>query len=304
MLRSALMWLAANQQAEQMVRGSRITRPLINRFVAGEDLDDALEHIRQIRSLGLMVTLDLLGENVADEAAAQAAHDAYIGIIGRLKASDVDPNISIKLTMIGLDLDEESTWQRLQSIVGHAAEVDGFVRVDMEGSPYTEQTLALFRRVHDLYPANVGIVLQSMLYRTDRDLEEMIERKARVRLVKGAYSEPETVAYPQKSEVDAAYRRHVERLLDAGTYPAIATHDESILLMARGYAERMGIARDRFEFQMLYGVRRDLQQQLGDAGYNMRVYVPFGTSWYPYFMRRLAERPANVLFVMRSLRHD
>lgn len=301
MLRSTLMWLAGNHQAEEMVRGSRITRPLIDRFVAGENLDEALDRVLNIRSQGMTVTLDKLGENVSSPAEAQAAADAYIGIIGRLQQSGIDANISIKLTMIGLDLDEEATWQRLRAVVERAAAAGGFVRVDMEGSPYTEPTLALFRRIHDLHPDNVGIVLQSMLYRTERDVEEMIERRARVRLVKGAYNEPETVAFPHKSEVDAAYRRQVERLLDAGNYPAIATHDESILLMARGYAERMGIGKDRFEFQMLYGVRRDLQRQLADAGYNMRVYVPFGTSWYPYFMRRLAERPANVLFVGRNL---
>lgn len=301
MLRSALMWLAGNQQAERIVRGSPLTRPLIDRFVAGEDLDAALGHVRTIRARGELVTLDKLGENVSSDAEAQAAADTYVDIIGRLQRDGMTPNISIKLTMLGLDLDEEATWRRLQAVVGRAAEAGGFVRVDMEGSPYTEQTLALFRRIHDLHPESVGIVLQSMLYRTERDVEEMIERRARVRLVKGAYNEPETVAYPHKSDVDAAYRRQVERLLDAGNYPAIATHDEAILSVARGYAERMGIGTERFEFQMLYGVRRDLQQQLADAGYNVRVYVPFGTSWYPYFMRRLAERPANVLFIARNL---
>lgn len=301
MLRSTFMWLAGNQQAEQVVRGSRITRPLIDRFVAGDDLDEALGHVRKIREQGMMVTLDKLGENVSSPAEAQAAADTYLAIIGRLQQEGIDPNISIKLTMLGLDLDEDATWERLQAVVGRAAEAGGFVRIDMEGSPYTDQTLALFRRIHDLHPANVGIVLQSMLYRTERDVEEMIERGARVRIVKGAYNEPETVAFPHKSEVDAAYRRQVERLLEAGNYPAIATHDESVIRMARGYAERMGIDKDRFEFQMLYGVRRDLQKQLVDAGYNMRVYVAYGTSWYPYFMRRLAERPANVFFLARNL---
>ncbi|HAX24633.1 MAG TPA: proline dehydrogenase family protein [Thermomicrobiales bacterium] len=301
MLRSTLMWLAGNQQSEKMVRGCRVTRSLIDRFVAGENLDEALGRVRDIHSHGQHTTLDLLGENVSSAADAQAAADAYVQIIGRLRESGFDPNISIKLTMIGLDLDEGATWERLQTIVGRAADLGGFVRVDMEGSAYTEQTLALFRRIHDLHPEHVGIVLQAMLYRTERDVDEMIERRARVRLVKGAYNEPETVAFPLKGDVDAAYRRHLERLLETGTYPAIATHDESILRVARGYAGRMGIGKERFEFQMLYGVRRDLQQQLADDGYNMRVYVPFGTSWYPYFMRRLAERPANVLFVARNV---
>ena len=176
-----------------------------------------------------------------------------------------------------------------------------FVRVDMEGSDYTERTLGLFRRVHDLYPKAVGIVLQSYLYRTDRDLDEMIERGARVRIVKGAYKEPETVAYPHKSDVDAAFRRHIERLLEDGNYPAIATHDEAIIRMTQGYALRMGVERSRFEFQMLYGIGRERQSALAAAGHNVRVYVPYGTSWYPYFMRRLAERPANVLFILRQV---
>ncbi|MCC6936032.1 MAG: proline dehydrogenase family protein [Thermomicrobiales bacterium] len=301
MLRAMLMWLAGNQRMERIVRGSRLTRPLIVRFIAGEDLDDALVQIRSILARRQTVTLDLLGENVATQDAAQAAADAYLGVLDRLHAENLDVNISIKLTMLGLDLDEDTTWERLRTIVGRAADMGGFVRIDMEGSPYTERTLALFRRIHDLHAEHVGIVLQSMLYRTETDLEEMIARKARVRIVKGAYQEPETIAYPRKADVDAAYRRHVERLLEAGTYPAIATHDEAMLDLVRGQVRSGRVTTDQFEFQMLYGVRRDLQQQLANEGYGMRVYVPYGTSWYPYFMRRLAERPANVFFLLRQL---
>ncbi|MCO5178358.1 MAG: proline dehydrogenase family protein [Thermomicrobiales bacterium] len=301
MLRAMLMWLAGNQRMERIVRGSRLTRPLITRFIAGEDLDEALVQIRSILARRQQVTLDLLGENVSSQAAAQAAADAYLAVLERLHSEQLDVHISIKLTMLGLDLDEDTTWQRLQAIVGRASEMGGFVRIDMEGSPYTERTLALFRRIHDLHGEHVGIVLQSMLYRTETDLEEMIERTARVRIVKGAYQEPETIAYPRKADVDAAYRRHVERLLEAGTFPAIATHDEAMLDLVRGQVRSGRVTTEQFEFQMLYGVRRDLQQKLADEGYGMRVYVPYGTSWYPYFMRRLAERPANVFFLARQL---
>jgi proline dehydrogenase len=300
-LRAAMLWLAGNARAEELVRRTPFARPLVNRFVAGEDSDAALATVRALDERGLRYTLDLLGENAADEARAAAAEQAYLALLERIQATGLPGNISIKLTMLGLDVAEASAWEKLEAIVRRADELGMFVRVDMEGSPYTERTLALFRRIHDLYPKAVGIVLQSYLYRTDRDLDEMIARGARVRIVKGAYKEPETVAYPHKSDVDDAFRRHIERLLDCGNYPAIATHDDAVIGMTKGYALRMGIDRSRFEFQMLYGIRRDRQEALAAEGYNLRVYVPYGTSWYPYFMRRLAERPANLLFVARQL---
>jgi proline dehydrogenase len=300
-LRSTMLWLAGNPQAEGLVRKLPVTRLLVERFVAGEDLETAIGHVREINRQGMHVSLDLLGESVREEAQARAACEAYIGILDRINETGVDSNISIKLTMLGLDISEESAWEKLEQIVSHADRLGNFVRIDMESSAYTERTLAMFRRIHDRYPKAVGIVLQSYLYRTDRDVEEMIERRARVRIVKGAYREPVTVAYPHKADVDEAFCRHIEMLLDRGNYPAIATHDEAAITVARGYATRMNIDRSRFEFQMLYGVRRDLQEQLAREGYNVRVYVPYGTSWYPYFMRRLAERPANLLFVVRSL---
>lgn len=300
-LRAAMLWLAGNARAEELVRRAPLSRPLVNRFVAGEDAEAALATARALHERGLSYTLDLLGENAAEEARAAEAGRAYLALLERIQASGLPGNISIKLTMLGLDISDVSAWEKLEAIVRRADELGMFVRVDMEGSAYTERTLGLFRRVHDLYPKSVGIVLQSYLYRTDRDLDEMIERRARVRIVKGAYKEPETVAYPHKSDVDDAFRRHIERLLDGGNYPAIATHDEAMIGMTKGYALRMGIDRSRFEFQMLYGIRRDRQNALAAEGYNMRVYVPYGTSWYPYFMRRLAERPANVLFIARQL---
>jgi proline dehydrogenase len=299
-----MLWLAGNPRAEGLVRQLPISQPLVDRFVAGEEVEDALTTATALNHRGLHYTLDLLGENAANSDQAIAAGRTYVALLDRIQAANLPGNISIKLTMLGLDTSDELAWENLVAIVHRASELDMFVRVDMEGSPYTERTLALFRKAHDLYPDSVGIVLQSYLYRTDSDLEEMIARRARVRIVKGAYKEPETVAYPHKSDVDTAFRRHIERLLDAGNYPAIATHDEAIIRMTKGYALRMGIDRSRFEFQMLYGIRRERQAELASEGYNMRVYIPYGTSWYPYFMRRLAERPANVLFVLRQLFRD
>jgi proline dehydrogenase len=204
--------------------------------------------------------------------------------------------------VIGLDIADDLVWDNVEAIVRQAAQHDNFVRIDMEGSAYTERTLSIFRRIHDLYPSAVGIVLQSYLYRTDRDLEEIIERRARVRIVRGAYNEPDWVAWPRKSDVDERFKAHIMRLLVAGCYPAIATHDERMIRGAQRYARRKEIDPARFEFQMIYGVRRDLQEAISREGYNMRIYVPFGRSWFPYFMRRLAERPANLLFVLRQLR--
>jgi len=300
-LRSGMLWLARNEQAEDLVRRSGVSRALVKRFVAGEDLSTALDRTLGINAQGMDASLDLLGESVEDEAAARAAADTYVDVLDQIQAAGVRSNISIKLTMLGLDISEEMAWGNLRRIVVHAGERGNFVRIDMEGSAYTERTLALFRRIHDEFPEAVGIVLQSYLYRTDSDVEEMIARRARVRIVKGAYNEPETVAYPHKSDVDAAFRRHIKLLIRSGNYPAIATQDEAMLRGAKLYADGIGVGQERFEFQMLYGVRRDLQEAIAAEGYNMRVYVPFGTMWYPYFMRRLAERPANMFFILKNL---
>lgn len=301
-LRSLMLRLARDRRAEALIRRSRVTRPLVERFIAAEDLDGALEKALAFQQRGMTVSLDLLGENVHDESLARAARDEYLRILDRCVEVGIPGNISIKLTMLGLDISESLAWENVERIVGHAAERAAFVRIDMESSAYVERTLAIFRRIHDVHPASVGIVLQSYLYRTDRDLEEMIERGARVRIVKGAYNEPDWIAWPRKSDVDRQFRRHIVRLLDAGNYPAIATHDDRMLRGAQRYAARRGIDRSRFEFQMIYGVRRDLQESMAREGYAMRIYVPFGKGWYPYFMRRLAERPANLFFIARQLR--
>lgn len=301
LLRRPMLALAERETIEQVVRQSRLARGLVRRFVAGDTLDDALTVARQIAAMKMTTTLDLLGENVVTVEAARSAATAYADILRRMAADGLEPNISVKLTMLGLDLGESVTMETMASLLAVAREVRGFVRIDMEGSPYTARTLDIAERLHDRDPDQVGAVIQSYLFRSPDDVERLIGRGMRVRLVKGAYAEPASIAYQGSDAVDAAYRRLMEWLLDAGTYPAIATHDPSIIRVAQGYARRMGISPDRFEFQMLYGVRRDEQAALTEAGYRVRVYIPYGTEWYPYFARRIAERPANALFVLRQL---
>jgi proline dehydrogenase len=247
----------------------------------------------------ISVSLDHLGENVADAAEAESAAGDYVAILDRIAAENAEANISIKLTALGLDLGVDLCRANLDHVLRRARELNTFVRVDMEGSAYTQATLDMvadLRRAYD----NVGTVLQSMLYRTPKDVEALIASKTRVRLVKGAYLEPATVAYPKKTDVDRQYIELMHALIERGTYPAIATHDERIIADAREYATDHGIARARFEFQMLYGIRRDLQEALARDGYNVRVYIPYGTQWYPYLTRRMAERPANLVFVMSN----
>nr|MBA3415736.1 proline dehydrogenase family protein [Chloroflexia bacterium] len=257
--------------------------------------------VRPIAAEGMGVTLDLLGENVDTEAEAQSAVGGYVATLRRMAAAGLEPNISVKLTMLGLDVGEALAEASLREILGAAREVGGFVRVDMEGSAYTARTLALVEKVYDDFPDEVGTVVQSYLYRSAADVERLIGRGMRLRLVKGAYAEPAAVAYQKPAEVDASYVRLMERLLDDGRYPALGTHDPALIRSAEGYATRMGIGSERFEFQMLYGVRRDAQRDLVARGRRVRVYVPYGTEWYPYFTRRIAERPANALFVLRQV---
>lgn len=301
MLRTVMLSLAKNDRLAQAVSRNGLSKNLALRFVAGETLDQAVNTTRSLNARGLKVTLDALGENITSEADAATAAGNYLAIIDRIVESEVDSTISLKLTMLGLDFDPALCRQHMVTILDRARETGIFVRIDMEGSAYTQRTLDLFYDLQQTYGDHVGIVLQSYLYRTDRDVRQAIERGVRVRLVKGAYAEPTTVAYPSKRDVDAAYRRQMEMLLDGGLYPAIATHDETIIEVAKSYAARLGIASESFEFQMLYGIRRYLQDRLAREGFNVRIYVPFGSSWYPYFMRRMAERPANLLFVLRNL---
>ena len=298
MLRSALLYLSDQQQIFRFVRHNKLAKSFANRFVAGETLDTALAAVARLNARGITASLDLLGESVHNEAEARAAGDVYVTMLDRIYERKADANVSVKLTAMGLDVSEDLCAAIMHKILQRAREYRTFVRIDMESSEYTQRTLDLFeQRLYPAYRENVGIVLQSYLYRTFADVERANLIKARVRLCKGAYKEPETVAYPNKNDVDATYIRSMHELMLKGNYPGIATHDEAIINDAKRFAKENRIARDRFEFQMLYGVRRDLQDELVREGYRMRVYVPFGTQWYPYLMRRLAERPANVAFL-------
>jgi proline dehydrogenase len=298
MLRSALLYLSSQQQIFKFVRNNRLAKSFANRFVAGETLDTALAAVARLNTRGITASLDLLGESVHNEAEARAAGEAYISMLDRIHERKLDANVSVKLTAMGLDISEELCVATMHRILQRARDYGTFVRIDMESSEYTQRTLDLFeQRLFPAYRENVGIVLQSYLYRTFADVQHANLLKARVRICKGAYKEPETVAFPEKKDVDSNYVRCMQELMSKGNYPGIATHDEAIIREAKRFAKSNDIATSRFEFQMLYGVRRDLQDRLVREGYRMRVYVPFGTQWYPYLMRRLAERPANVAFL-------
>jgi proline dehydrogenase len=302
MLRSALLYLSSQQQIFKFVRHNRLAKSFANRFVAGETLDSALAAVAKLNARGITASLDLLGESVHNEAEARAAGQAYITMLDRIHERKVDANVSVKLTAMGLDISEDLCVSIMHKILQRARDYGSFVRIDMESSEYTQRTLDLFdQRLYPAYRESVGIVLQSYLYRTFADVEHANLIKARVRLCKGAYMEPETVAYPEKKDVDANYVRSMNELMLKGNYPGIATHDEAIIKEAKQFARANDIASNRYEFQMLYGVRRDLQDRLVRQGYRMRVYVPFGTQWYPYLMRRLAERPANVAFLTGNM---
>ena len=281
--------------------GMRRETSFARRFIAGETVDEAIAAARAIEATGLAVTLDLLGEAVSSMDAATAATNAYAALVEAITRAGVSRNISVKLTQLGLAIDRATSFDNLRRILDVAAAADCFVRVDMEQSSYVDQTLDVFDTVWRIGYRQAGVVIQSCLRRSQADVRRMIALGARVRLVKGAYREPREVAYQVKAEVDAAYLELMRLLLAEGTYPAIATHDPAMIAATREYADAKQIGRDRFEFQMLYGIRRDLQAELHAAGYHFRVYVPFGTQWFPYFMRRLGERPANVGFVVRSL---
>ena len=302
MLRNALLYLSSQPQVFHFVRHNRMAKGFASRFVAGETLDTALEAVKQLNSKGITATLDLLGESVRNEAEARESARSYIEMLDRIQRQHLDANVSVKLTAMGLDISEDLCVANMQNILDRAREQQSFVRLDMESSEYTQKTLDLFyERLYPSYRGNVGIVLQSYLYRTSSDVEEANKASARVRLCKGAYKEPATVAYPEKKDVDESYLRCMRALLTNGHYPGIATHDEAIVRETKRFARETDIKPDQFEFQMLYGVRRDLQDKLVEEGFRLRVYVPFGTQWYPYLMRRLAERPANVAFITGNI---
>lgn len=301
-MRRTVLAVADNRSVSRFFHSSNMVRNLVNRFVAGESLDTALVAARDLHARKITTTLDLLGENVATAAEAQSAVSTYEEILRSLRAADLEPNISVKLTMLGLDFGQDVATENAAKILEVAREVSGFVRIDMEGSIYTDVTMRIFDDLHARYPEHVGIVIQTYLRRAEADVRRAIEMGARVRLVKGAYSEPKDVAFQDRLEIDENYAHLARLLLDEGNYPAIATHDMGLVRTTIEHAQRHLIASERFEFQMLYGVRRDQQDKLVEDGYRMRVYLPYGTEWYPYFTRRIAERPANALFVLRQMR--
>ena len=269
------------------------------RFIAGETVEEAIAAARAVEAADCYQTLDYLGESVATLEEAEAATRAYLGVIDAISASGVERNLSVKLTQLGLDVDRASAVDNLRKILARA---DGFfVRIDMESSRYTNVTLDIFELLWKQDYHQIGVVLQADLYRTELDLRRVLNLGARVRLVKGAYKEPGSIAYKKKADVDRAYARLMKTLLIEGTYPALATHDAALIQQAKIIARDNGVAPDRFEFQMLYGIRRDLQAALAKEGYRVRIYIPFGRQWFPYFMRRLGERPANVAFVLRGI---
>jgi proline dehydrogenase len=302
MLRNTLLYLSNQKRVFNFVRNNRLAKGFASRFVAGETLDTAVAAVRKLNKQGITASLDLLGESVHSEAEARRSAREYIDILDRIDADRLEANVSLKLTAMGLDISEDLCVANLHEILDCARSHASFVRLDMEGSTYTQKTLDLFYdRLYPSFRGNVGIVLQSYLYRTFDDVMQANHASARVRLCKGAYKEPASVAYPEKRDVDESYLRCMRALLNDGHYPGIATHDEAIVRETKRFARDNSIPSDRYEFQMLYGVRRDLQEKLVRQGYLMRVYVPFGTQWYPYLMRRLAERPANVAFLTGNL---
>ena len=302
MLRAGLLWLSEQPRIFRFIRGNGLARRFASRFVAGETVESGVAALKDLNAAGITASLDMLGESVHNAAEARAARDTYLHTLDRIQAARADANVSVKLTQMGLDIDEALCVENMRAILGRAQAHGSFVRIDMEQSDYAERTLHLFKRtLHPEFGNTVGVVLQSYLRRTEQDVEQMIALGARVRLCKGAYQEPATVAFPDKRDVDQTYVRCMERLMLAGHYPGLATHDVRIIERAKAFARDKGIAPTRFEFQMLYGVRRDLQFRLRRDGYNVRVYVPFGTQWYPYLMRRLAERPANVAFLLGNV---
>ncbi len=300
--RSALIWLSRQEGLKDFATRFGFFKKLTTRFVAGETIDEVIPYIRQINSENCTASFDHLNEAVGSESEAEHEVVEYLNILARISETQLRSNVSIKLTQFGLGIDPELAYRNARRVVEDAHSRGNFVRVDMEDSAVTQVTIDIFKRLRAEFGLNdVGIVLQSYLHRTYADAQELIKLPARIRICKGAYNEPPEVAYPDKKDVDANYVKVMQLLLSSGTYHGIATHDPKMIEATVDFASREGIGKDKFEFQMLYGIRRDLQTQLARDGFNMRVYVPYGKHWYPYFMRRLAERPANIWFVMKNV---
>jgi proline dehydrogenase len=300
--RSALIYLSQQEGLKDFAARFRLFKRLTTRFVAGESIAEAVDFIRELNAEGCSASFDHLNESVANPAEAEGEVKEYLEILDRIEQTGINSNVSIKLTQFGLGLDPELAYKNARAVVEDAARRGTFVRVDMEGSSVTQQTIDIFKRLRAEFELNdVGIVLQSYLRRTYADAEALVKLPARIRICKGAYNEPPDVAFPDKQDTDKNYVRVMQLLLASGTYHGIATHDPKMIAATIEFSQREGIPKAAFEFQMLYGIRRDLQRQLAKDGYNLRVYVPYGKHWYPYFMRRLAERPANIWFVLKNL---
>lgn len=299
-MRTLFLFLSRQKQLRKWMETSRWGRRLSSRFVAGDNLPDAVATCQRINAEGIAVTLDHLGENVTSLEEAAASRDAYMRALAEIHKLKIEGNVSVKLTQFGMDLSLGECRANVEQLVRQASEAGSFVRVDMESSEYTDRTLDLVTDLHARY-GKVGTVIQAYLYRSRKDVEMLCNRGIRVRLCKGAYLEPPSVAFRRKADVDRNFVELMNILLEKGVYPAIATHDEEIIEQTEHFVESRKIPRDSFEFQMLYGIRRDIQRRLVAEGYRLRLYVPYGQAWYPYFMRRLAERPANVLFLARNL---
>jgi proline dehydrogenase len=304
--KAAFTMLAGSDTLKALASRYGMRRPgsFARRFIAGEKVEEAIAAAQEVERQGLMITLDLLGESVASRADALTATQEYLAVIDAVERAGVGRNLSLKLTQLGLDVDQATCIDNLRRIFDRADPAGFFLRIDMENSPYTDRTLDIFETMWDAGYRHTGVVIQSCLRRSAADIARLNAMGAQVRLVKGAYLEPATVAFQQKSEVDGAFIELMQLLLAHGTYPAIATHDPIMIEATQRFAAANGIAHDKYEFQMLYGIRRDLQKSLARSGHPFRVYVPFGTQWFPYFMRRLGERPANVAFVVGSLFKD
>jgi proline dehydrogenase len=305
MLRAFFVHLSENPSLRKFAEHSKLGRRVSGRFVAGTDIADAVRATKAVNQAGMSVTIDNLGENVTNPEEARHSGALYHQILDAIAANNLNANISLKLTHMGLDVDEKLAREIVSGLVGKAASLNppGFVRVDMEGSPYTQRTLDFVHELHGM-PGNsssVGTVIQAYLKRSGSDIQKLLAEGIRIRLCKGAYKEPAEIAFPAKSDVDANYVKLMKILMTSGIYHGLATHDENIIKQAQAFAIQEKLSRDSFEFQMLYGIRRDLQQSLVRDGWRVRIYIPFGSEWYPYFMRRLGERPANVLFIARNL---
>jgi len=300
--RSALLYLARQEKLKDVAARFSTFRKITARFIAGETIDEAVAAIKDLNARRCSASFDHLNESVSSVAETEGEVREYLNVLAKIDESGINSNVSIKLTQFGLDIDPELTYRNARKVVEDGARRGNFVRVNMEGSAVTQVTIDIFKRLRSEFGLNdVGIVVQSYLYRTEEDARALLKIPARIRLCKGAYDEPAAVAYPDKKDVDDNYVRVMKLLLASGTYHGIATHDPKMIDATIDFAQKEGIGQKAFEFQMLYGIRRDLQEQLARDGYNMRVYVPYGKHWYPYFMRRLAERPANIWFVMKNL---